>query len=61
MLLLPSPLASFVDELAASLSTPSLPRNRQDAIRETLAKLQATMHPTPTPQGKKRASAARSK
>lgn len=45
MLLLPSPLAAFVDELAASLSTPSMPKNRQDAIRETLAALQAKMQP----------------
>lgn len=47
MLLLPNPLAQFVDELAAPLSTPWKKASRQRAILEVLSKLRMEMTPPP--------------
>lgn len=56
-LLLPNDLANFVDVLVQKLSPSGIKISRQDAIRNTLVKLQHTMNPPPpvpsTPAQKK--------
>lgn len=54
MLLLPRPLAEFVDHLASQLSTPGIVVNRQVAIRHTLSKLMKETTPPAVPPLKNR-------